>query len=127
MSDETERPKQSAYVHPDASEAAGLNEGPAAPKTPGLGIRVARSAREAIRKNPKVDRAYRTSVGVVGGATTALGVIMMPLPGPGTLVTLGGLAILSTEFESAGKARDLGVKGAKKASEKVREWRERSS
>ena len=34
--------------------------------------RAARSTREAIRKNPRADRVYRTSVGVVGGTTTAL-------------------------------------------------------
>lgn len=119
---ETQKPAQSAYVHPDASEATGLNDGPAAPKTPGLGMRAARSAREAIRKNPKVDRAYRTSVGVIGGGTTALGVIMMPLPGPGALIALGGLGILSTEFETAGKVRDAGIKGVKKASAKLKEW-----
>lgn len=89
------------------------------PETPGpqpsAARKTARFAREAIRKNPQVNRAYRTSVGVVGTATTALGIVMMPLPGPGALVAIGGLSILATEFETAGKVRDAGVSGVKAA------------
>ncbi len=91
--------------------------------TPGLTRRAARSAREAIRKNPNANRVYRTSVGVVGGATTALGVVLMPLPGPGAVIAIGGLAILATEFETAGKARDASVKGLKAATAKAQELR----
>jgi hypothetical protein len=83
----------------------------------------ARGARELIRKNPTADRVYRTGVGVVGGGTVALGVALIPLPGPGSLVAIGGLALLGTEFEGAkkvsGKANDL----AKKAYRTVRERR----
>jgi len=90
---------------------------------PGLARRAARSTREAIRKNPRADRVYRTSVGVVGGTTTALGIVLMPLPGPGALVTLGGLAILATEFKTPGKMKDVGVKAFKKAEAKAEERR----
>src|SRR3954471_17102530 len=58
-------------------------------------------ARRAIKRNPTVDKAYRAAVGVTGGATVALGVALIPLPGPGSLVALGGLAMLGTEFEGA--------------------------
>ena len=57
--------------------------------------------RAAIRKNPTANKIYRTGVGVVGGTTVALGVALIPLPGPGALVALGGLGILGTEFEKA--------------------------
>jgi len=40
-------------------------------------------------------------VGVVGGTVVATGIILMPLPGPGTLIVFGGLAILGTEFDAA--------------------------
>jgi len=60
-------------------------------------------ARELIRRNTRVNRVYRTSVGVVGAGTVALGVALIPLPGPGSLIALGGLAILGTEFEGAKK------------------------
>jgi uncharacterized protein (TIGR02611 family) len=57
--------------------------------------------RAAIRRNPTANRVYRVGVGVVGGTTVAVGVALIPLPGPGALVALGGLGILGTEFEKA--------------------------
>jgi uncharacterized protein (TIGR02611 family) len=57
--------------------------------------------RAAIRRNPTANRVYRAGVGVVGGTTVALGVALIPLPGPGALVALGGLGLLGTEFEKA--------------------------
>ena len=75
----------------------------------------ATKAREAIRRRPGVDRAYRTGVKIVGGATVGLGVVLMPLPGPGTLIALGGLAILGTESERAKTLNRQGVALAKRA------------
>ncbi|MFT3945249.1 MAG: PGPGW domain-containing protein [Ancrocorticia sp.] len=86
--------------------------------------RTAHSAREAIRRSPNANLVYRTSVGIVGGATTVLGVVLMPLPGPGTVIAIGGLAILATEFESGAKARDASIKGLKMATEKTKEFLE---
>jgi uncharacterized protein (TIGR02611 family) len=80
-------------------------------------------ARRAIRKNPAADKAYRTAVGVTGGATVALGVALIPLPGPGSLVALGGLAMLGTEFEGARKVNEKATAVAKKAASKVAERR----
>lgn len=57
--------------------------------------------RAAIRKNATANKVYRAGVGVVGGTTVALGVALIPLPGPGALVALGGLGLLGTEFEKA--------------------------
>jgi uncharacterized protein (TIGR02611 family) len=79
--------------------------------------------RAVIRRSPKVNRVYRTSVGVVGTGVTALGVVLIPLPGPGALVALGGLAILGTEFEGAKKASAAGNKAAKRAAAFVKERR----
>lgn len=75
----------------------------------------AKAAREAIRRNPKADQAYRTGVKVVGGTTVGLGIVLMPLPGPGTLIALGGLAILGTESERAKRLNRQGVDLAKRA------------
>lgn len=80
-------------------------------------------ARRAIRRNPKADKVYRTAVGVTGGATVALGVVLIPLPGPGALVSLGGLAILGSEFEGAKKVSTRATAIAKKAASKVAERR----
>jgi len=45
-------------------------------------------------------------IAVVGGTVTVTGIALIPLPGPGTLIALGGLAILGTEFPSAQRAVD---------------------
>ncbi|KQX08165.1 MULTISPECIES: PGPGW domain-containing protein [unclassified Leifsonia] len=94
----------------------------------------AHGTRETIRRNPTVDKAYRAGVGVVGGGTVALGVVMIPLPGPGALVVLGGLGILSTEFETAKKvstkanaAVKKGVGVAKQARDRRRAAKEAAS
>lgn len=99
-------------------EAAGAAPRITKPRT------AARSAREAIRRNPKLDRAYRTGVKVVGGTTVGLGVVLMPLPGPGTLIALGGLAILGTESERAKKLNQQGVELAKRAAARARAARQ---
>lgn len=83
------------------------------------------AVREAIRRNPTVDRAYRTAVGVTGGATVVLGVALIPLPGPGSLIALGGLAILGTEFEGAKRVSDRAAAAAKAGAAKVKERRAR--
>jgi uncharacterized protein (TIGR02611 family) len=83
----------------------------------------ARVARRTIRKNPTADKAYRTAIGVTGGATVALGVALIPLPGPGSLVALGGLAMLGTEFEGARKVNEKATAVAKRAAAKIAEKR----
>ncbi len=70
--------------------------------------------RAAIRKNPTANRVYRAGVGVVGGTTVALGVALIPLPGPGALVALGGLGILGTEFEKAQAVNEKATKVVKR-------------
>lgn len=82
------------------------------------------AAREAIRRKPGLDRVYRTGVKVVGGTTVGVGIVMMPLPGPGTLIALGGLAILGTESEGAKKLNRQGVAMAKKAAAAAKARRE---
>ncbi|GAA2793122.1 TIGR02611 family protein [Crossiella cryophila] len=57
-----------------------------------------------IRGNPTLRLVFRIAVGVVGGLVLALGVVLIPYPGPGWLVVFAGLAILATEFAWAGKA-----------------------
>jgi hypothetical protein len=85
----------------------------------------ARGTRSAIRGNPTSDRVYRTTVGVVGGATVALGVALIPLPGPGSLIAIGGLALLGTEFEGAKKASSKANAVARQALVKANESRKR--
>ena len=79
-----------------------------------LAATAAKGTREKIRQNPTANKVYRTGVGVVGGGTVALGVALIPLPGPGSLVAIGGLALLGTEFEGAKKVNVKAKAAAKK-------------
>ncbi|SFP38253.1 TIGR02611 family protein [Geodermatophilus dictyosporus] len=45
-----------------------------------------------------LDSAYRMGVGVVGGLVVAVGLVTIPLPGPGWLTVIAGLFVLATEF-----------------------------
>jgi hypothetical protein len=52
-------------------------------------------------------RRFRKAVTTaVGGSVVAAGIVLMPLPGPGTLIVAGGLSILAREYPAA--ARVLG-------------------
>ncbi|WP_368498525.1 PGPGW domain-containing protein [Herbiconiux sp. A18JL235] len=112
-------------AHDDVPTAA-KNLGKAVGRSIGrTATRAAKGTRERIRSNPTTDRVYRAGVGVVGGGTVALGVVMIPLPGPGALVALGGLGILSTEFEGAKVARVKATAAAKKAAGVAKDARDR--
>lgn len=78
-------------------------------------VNTARGTRERIRSNPTANKVYRTGVGVLGGGTVALGVALIPLPGPGALIALGGLGVLATEFEGAKKVSGKANATARKA------------
>ena len=56
----------------------------------------------------------RAAIATGGAATVVVGLALIPLPGPGTLVVLAGLTVLRTEFPSAGRAADR-IKGTAKA------------
>lgn len=49
-------------------------------------------------------------VGTVGGLIVVVGIILVPLPGPGLIIMLGGLMLLSTEFPRMTRYRDLALK-----------------
>jgi uncharacterized protein (TIGR02611 family) len=57
--------------------------------------------RALLRKNRAMNHAYRVTVAAVGLTIIAIGIVLLPLPGPGWLVIFGGLFVLSTEFEWA--------------------------
>ena len=63
--------------------------------------RMLRRARQWVSRYPRLEHAYRVGVGILGGALTGLGVLLIPLPGPGWLVVFLGLAVLGTEFRWA--------------------------
>ncbi len=73
--------------------------------------------RAALRKNRALDLTYRVIVGIVGATIIVIGIILLPLPGPGWLIIFGGLFVLSTEFAWAERLLDY-------ARDKVRAWTE---
>ncbi|WP_167581507.1 TIGR02611 family protein [Kineococcus rubinsiae] len=82
-----------------------------------------RRRREALRANPKRNHLYRMVVGAVGTVVVVLGLVLVPLPGPGWLVVFLGLAVLGSEFSSA---RRLNAFGQRQLHRWVR-WVERRS
>lgn len=57
--------------------------------------------RRRIRSNPHSHRIYRTVVGIIGTIVIAVGLVMVPFPGPGWLVVFVGVGILASEFDWA--------------------------
>jgi len=52
----------------------------------------------AIRRHPTGSVAFRTTIAVLGGLVVALGLVLVPLPGPGWLIVFFGLSIWAVEF-----------------------------
>ena len=63
--------------------------------------RFMRRWRGAIRKRPWLNTTYRVVVTVLGTLVAIIGLILVPLPGPGWLIVFIGLTILGTEFHWA--------------------------
>ena len=77
---------------------------PPAPDGPGRRrFHRVRRWRDRIRARPATLRVYRLVVGALGLLVVAIGLVLVPFPGPGWLVVIAGLALLGTEFESARK------------------------
>jgi uncharacterized protein (TIGR02611 family) len=53
---------------------------------------------QAIRAHPTGSVAFRTAVAIAGGLVVALGLVLVPLPGPGWLIVFFGLSIWAIEF-----------------------------
>ena len=58
---------------------------------------------DLIRANPTGRMILRISVAIAGLAVVALGILLIPLPGPGWFIVIGGLAIWAVEFAWARK------------------------
>ncbi|WP_104193736.1 TIGR02611 family protein [Cryobacterium sp. M25] len=63
--------------------------------------RFLRRSRAWVDQHPRLRWLYRTVVGVLGSTVAVIGLILVPLPGPGWLVVFLGIAILGTEFPTA--------------------------
>src|SRR4051812_26497568 len=56
---------------------------------------------DRIRANPTGRLALKIGIGVLGTLVIALGVVLIPLPGPGWAIVILGLAIWALEFNWA--------------------------
>jgi uncharacterized protein (TIGR02611 family) len=56
---------------------------------------------DRIRSNSTGRLALKIGVGIVGGLVVAVGIILIPFPGPGWAIVILGLAILAVEFHWA--------------------------
>lgn len=66
--------------------------------------RMLRRARAWVAEHPRFELGYRIVVGVFGTLVVVVGLLLVPLPGPGWLTVFLGLAILGTEFHWARRA-----------------------
>lgn len=73
------------------------------------------TARDRIKRSRSGALTYRIVVSVLGLAIIVVGIILLPLPGPGWLIIFAGLGVLATEFSWA--ARLL-----RYARDQVRRW-----
>jgi uncharacterized protein (TIGR02611 family) len=53
---------------------------------------------DKIRANPSGRMALKIGIGVLGGVVVAVGIVLIPFPGPGWAIVILGLAIWALEF-----------------------------
>lgn len=56
---------------------------------------------DRIRSNPTGRLALKIGIGVLGALVVAVGIVLIPFPGPGWAIVILGLAIWSVEFHWA--------------------------
>lgn len=66
-------------------------------------LRFLRRRRAWVERHPRIRWAYRFAVGLLGTVIVVVGLILVPLPGPGWLVVFLGITILGTEFPAAAR------------------------
>ena len=65
--------------------------------------RFLRRSRDWVERYPRLRWAYRLGIAVLGTLIVIVGLILVPLPGPGWLIVFLGLATLGTEFPAAAR------------------------
>jgi uncharacterized protein (TIGR02611 family) len=84
---------------------AGVSSPTDAPSPPTQG-RLSRSlgrTRARVRALPGGRLAWRVGITVLGLAVVAVGIVLLPLPGPGWLIIFGGLGLLASEYSWAAR------------------------
>ena len=57
--------------------------------------------RRSIAAHPTTEAFYKWTVGLIGAIVIAVGLVLVPLPGPGWLIVLFGVAVVASEFHWA--------------------------
>jgi uncharacterized protein (TIGR02611 family) len=86
------RDNRSGKSDPNRDSTDEITNEPTRPPKPSGGLR------DRIRALPGGRTALRLVIAVLGGAFVALGLLLVPLPGPGWAIVFGGLAIWAVEF-----------------------------
>ena len=60
-----------------------------------------RGVLDRIRSNPSSHLALKIGVGILGAIVVAVGIVLIPFPGPGWAIVILGLAIWAIEFHWA--------------------------
>jgi uncharacterized protein (TIGR02611 family) len=105
---------------PGSPSDRGVTRRPAAPPTglwPRFRALLGRS-RAWIHRHPRLRAPYRLLVALSGLTIIIVGLILVPLPGPGWLIVFVGVATLGTEFPAA--HRLAGV--VRRLAHRVRLW-----
>ncbi|MFB9239926.1 TIGR02611 family protein [Plantactinospora siamensis] len=90
------RTGESAPVTPSGRAEAAAPDGSTARRW-----RRTRTALDLIRANPTGRILLKIVVGLAGAVVVAVGAVLVPLPGPGWLIVIAGLAIWAIEFHWA--------------------------
>lgn len=62
-----------------------------------------RAFRSRVRSLPGGFIVWRVAVTIVGAAVIAIGIVLLPLPGPGWVIIFAGLGILASEYAWAAR------------------------
>lgn len=65
------------------------------------GTGVLRGVRARVRSWPGGWVVWRVGVTIVGVAIVVIGIVLLPLPGPGWVIIFAGLGVLASEYEWA--------------------------
>lgn len=77
-----------------------------------------RRSRAWIHRHPRLHAPYRLLVALAGLAVVVVGLILVPLPGPGWLIVFVGVAVLGTEFPAAHRLTQV----VRRLAHRVRLW-----
>ena len=90
-----------------------MTEPAAAPRTGRLG-----AIRARARSTPLGKLLWRIGVTILGTVIIVVGIVLLPLPGPGWVIIFGGLGVLATEYPWAARL----LASVRRAVTRVGEW-----